>query len=49
MLTLQDQLIAVVFGVLRLNKMDFLDQLKDEINAAINAALKQVIFIIDGN
>uniref|UniRef100_A0A6A7FVS6 Vacuolar protein sorting-associated protein 54 n=1 Tax=Hirondellea gigas TaxID=1518452 RepID=A0A6A7FVS6_9CRUS len=39
----EDQLIAVVFGVLRLNKMDFLDNLKEEIYAAVNATVKQCV------
>ena len=39
----EDQLIAVVFGILRLNKMDFLDNLKEEMYAAINACVKQCV------
>ncbi|KAK4307536.1 hypothetical protein Pmani_020683 [Petrolisthes manimaculis] len=39
----EDHLIAVVFGVLRLQKFDFLDNLKEEIYAAINATVKQVV------
>ena len=39
----EDQLIAVVFGVLRLQKFLFIDNLKEEINAAINATVKQTV------
>lgn len=41
-MTFQDQLIAVVFGVLRLQKFDFLDNLREEIYTAIKATVKQV-------
>lgn len=37
----EDQLIAVVFGVLRLQKFDFLDSLREEIYTAIKATVKQ--------
>ena len=39
----EDHLITVVFGVLRLNKSDFLNNLKEEIYAAINACVKQCV------
>lgn len=39
----EDHLIAVVFGVLRLQKFDFLDHLREEIYAAIKATVKQVV------
>lgn len=39
----EDQLIAVVFGVLRLQKFDFLDNLREEIYTAIKANVKQAV------
>ncbi|XP_037784304.1 vacuolar protein sorting-associated protein 54-like isoform X1 [Penaeus monodon] len=39
----EDQLIAVVFGVLRLQKFDFLDNLREEIYTAIKATVKQSV------
>lgn len=39
----EDQLIAVVFGVLRLQKFDFLDNLREEIYTAIKATVKQAV------
>nr|XP_045625589.1 vacuolar protein sorting-associated protein 54-like [Procambarus clarkii] len=37
----EDHLIAVVFGVLRLNKFEFLDNLREEIYTTIKATVKQ--------
>nr|XP_053640278.1 vacuolar protein sorting-associated protein 54-like [Cherax quadricarinatus]XP_053640279.1 vacuolar protein sorting-associated protein 54-like [Cherax quadricarinatus] len=39
----EDHLIAVVFGVLRLQKFDFLDNFREEIYTAIKATVKQAV------
>ncbi|RXG73376.1 Vacuolar protein sorting-associated protein 54 [Armadillidium vulgare] len=39
----EDLFIGIIFAILRLPKFDFMECLKNEVNAAVNATLKQVV------
>lgn len=42
LITFQDLFIGIIFAILRLPKFDFMECFKTEVNAAVNATLKQV-------